>query len=179
MGNVLNYKEEICKAMRLLAEDDRVIFIGQNVVYSGAVAIHQTLEDIPASKKLELPVAEDMQMGLSIGLSLEGYIPVSIFPRMDFLIIAANQLVNHLDKIEEMSSGRFKPKVIIRTAIGSTQPLNPGLQHSQDHTAALEALLTNVDVVKLVESDRIVPAYQCALESDRSTILVELGEEMG
>lgn len=174
MGDVLNYKEEIIKAMRLLAEDERVIFIGQNVVYSGAVAIHQTLEDLPASKKLELPVAEDMQMGLSIGLSLEGYIPVSIFPRIDFLIIAVNQLVNHLDKIEEMSCERFKPKVIIRTGIGNTKPLNPGPQHCQDHTMALKALLTNVDVVKLVEADTIVPAYKRALESSRSTILIEL-----
>jgi len=174
MGDVLTYKEEIIKAMRLLAEDERVIFIGQNVIYSGAVAIHQTLEDVPASKKFELPVVEDMQMGLSIGLSLEGYIPVSIFPRMDFLIIAANQLVNHLDKIEEMSCGRFKPKVIIRTGIGTTRPLNPGLQHCQDHTMALKAILTNVDVVKLVDPGTIVPAYKCALESDRSTILIEL-----
>lgn len=164
--------------MRLLAEDERVIFIGQNVIYSGAIAIHQTLEDLPRSKKLELPVAEDMQMGLSIGLSLEGYIPVSIFPRMDFLIIAANQLINHLDKIEEMSCGRFKPKVIIRTGIGSTWPLNPGPQHCQDHTMALKALLTNVDVIKLTESETIVPAYKRALESNRSTILIELAEKM-
>jgi len=174
MGDILNYKEEIIKAMRLLAEDERVIFIGQNVIYSGAVAIHQTLIDVPESKKIELPVAEDMQMGLSIGLSLEGYIPVSIFPRMDFLIIAANQLVNHLDKIEAMSCGCFKPKVIIRTGIGSTKPLNPGPQHCQDHTMALKALLTNVDVVKLVEPDTIVPTYKRALESNRSTILIEL-----
>ncbi|HJX13224.1 MAG TPA: hypothetical protein VJ377_06815 [Dehalococcoidales bacterium] len=173
MGNVLNYKEEIRKAMKMLAADDRVIFIGQNVIYSGAVAIHLTLVDIPEEKKFELPVAEDMQMGLSIGLSLEGYIPVSIFPRMDFLIVAANQLVNHLDKIEEMSSGRFKPKIIIRTGIGGTKPLNPGLQHCQDHTTALECLLTNVDVVKLVNPEAIVPSYQRALESERSTILVE------
>ena len=39
---------------------------------------------------------------------------------------------------------------------------------------ALEALLTNVDVVKLVEADTIVPAYKRALESNRSTILIEL-----
>lgn len=178
MGNVLNYKEEVIKAMKLLAEDERVIFIGQNVIYSGAIAIHQSLEDVPMSKKIELPVAEDMQMGLSIGLSLEGYIPVSIFPRMDFLIIATNQLVNHLDKIEGMSSGRFKPKVIIRSGIGSTRPIDAGPQHTQDFTMVLESILTNVDVVKLTEAESIVLAYKRALESSRSTILVELSEKM-
>lgn len=177
MGDVLDYKRETVKAMNLLAEDERTIFIGQNVIYPGAIAIHKALKDIPTSKKLELPVVEDMQMGISIGLSLEGFIPVSIFPRMDFLIIAANQLVNHLDKIEEMSHSQFKPKVIIRTCIGSKKPLNPGPQHCQDHTEALKALLTNVDVVKLTEAEEILPVYKQALESEKSSIVIELNEK--
>lgn len=169
----MSYAEQLTKAMNLLAEDERVIFIGQNVIYSGAVAIHDTLSAIPLSQKLELPVFEDTQLGLSIGLSLEGYIPVSIFPRMDFLIVAANQLVNHLDKIEAMSCGRFKPKVIIRCGIGGTKPLNPGPQHSQNHVAALQCLLTNIEVITLFRAGDIVPAYKDALASSKSTILVE------
>lgn len=174
----MSYKDEIIKAMNLLAQDDRVIFIGQNVIYSGAIAIHETLKHVPRSRRREVPVFEDTQLGLSIGLSLEGYIPVSIFPRMDFLIIATNQLVNHLDKIEGMSCGRFKPKVIIRSCVGSTQPLDPGPQHCQNHAAALRCLLTNIDVVTLSEAEEIVPAYKHALESDRSTVLIELTEKM-
>lgn len=172
------YREELSKAMKLLGEDDHVIFLGQSVVYPGPVIIAETLEGIPAEKRLEVPVAEEMQLGISIGLALHAYVPCSIFPRMDFLIIAANQLVNHLDKIEEMSCGRFKPKVIIRTCVGSKKPLDPGPQHCQDHTEALRHLLTNVEVVKLTDAEQIVPAYRAALESDRSTILVELAERM-
>src|SRR3972149_5134639 len=130
--------------MDLLSEDERVIFIGQNVIYAGAVAINESLAHIDASRKIEVPVFEDTQLGLSIGLALEGYIPVSIYPRMDFLILALNQLVNHLDKIEEMSAGRFIPKVIIRTCVGATELLNPGPQHRQDHTAALYAMLNSI-----------------------------------
>lgn len=172
------YKDEIIKAMNLLAEDDCVLFIGQNVVYGGAIAIHETLKNVPTNKKLELPVAEDLQMGMSIGLALEGFIPVSIYPRMDFLIIAMNQLVNHLDKIADMSCNRFKPRVIIRTGIGAKRPLNPGPQHCQDHTEMLRACLTNIDVVKLEKAEQIVPAYKAALKSDCSTILIELAEKM-
>ena len=40
-------------------------------------------------------------MGMSIGLALNGYIPITCFPRFDFLILAFNQLVNHLDKIKK------------------------------------------------------------------------------
>ena len=173
----MGYREEITKAMALLAMDERVVFLGQSVVFPGPVAIAESLEGIPLSRRVELPVAEEMQLGISIGLALEGYVPVSIFPRMDFLILAMNQLVNHLDKIEEMSCGRFRPKVIIRTCVGAKSPLNPGPQHCQDHTEMLKACLTNVDVVRLERAEDIVPAYRHALESERSTILIELAEK--
>lgn len=171
----MNYKDEVIKAMNMLARDKRVIFLGQSVRYPGHI-MYGTLENIPARRKVELPVFEDTQLGISTGLALEGYIPVSIFPRMDFLIIAANQLVNHLDKIEEMSCGQFKPKVIIRTMVGSTKPLYPGPQHCSDYTNVLKSFLTNVDVMKLTEAKDIVPAYEKALKNDKPTILIEMGD---
>lgn len=172
------YKQRIIDAMNLLARDTRTIFIGQNVIYSGAIAIHESLQGIPGERRIELPVAEEMQMGMSIGLALAGYIPVSIYPRMDFLVLALNQLVNHLDKIKEMSAGRFKPKVIIRTCVGAKEPLNPGPQHCQDHTAAIEKLLSIIEVIKLNQAEDIIPAYKRALDSDRSTVLVEFAARL-
>jgi len=171
----MNYKDEIIKAMDMLAEHEKVIFLGQSIAYPGHI-MYKTLENITLSKKIELPVFEDVQMGISIGLALEGYIPVSIFPRMDFLIIAANQLVNHLDKLEEMSQGEFRPRVIIRTMVGSKAPLDGGPQHTQDHTEALEHLLTNVAVIKLENPKHIMPMYDWALESNRSSILIEIAD---
>lgn len=168
------YKDEIRKAMKLLAEDNRVLFVGQSTLHPDVTPLFESLEDVALSKRIELPVIEDCQMGISAGLALEGFIPVSIYPRIDFLIIAANQLVNHLDKIEEISCGQFKPKVIIRALVGSTKPLYPGPQHCQDHTKALQCLLTNVDVVKLTIAEDIIPAYRQALESERSSVLVEM-----
>ena len=164
--------------MELLAKDERVICIGQNVLYSGAIAINETVAAFPLSRKIEVPIFENTQLGICIGLSLYGFVPLCIIPRMDFLIIAADQLINHLDKIEAMSVGRFKPKVIIRTGVGAKTPLDAGPQHTQDHTEALRQLLTNIDVVKLTEAEQIVPAYEAALNSERSTILIELAELM-
>lgn len=172
------YKEQIIQAMHLLAEDPRVLFIGQNVKYGGAIAIEETLKDIPDERKLELPIAEDFQVGFCLGLSLMEFVPVCVLPRMDFLIIAANQIVNHLDKMKEMSAGQFRPKVIVRTCIGAKNPLNPGPQHTGDYTKMLWACLANIDVVKLEQAEDIVPAYRAALESERSTILIEIGERM-
>ena len=56
-----------------------------------------TLSDV-IKKLFELPVAEEMQMGLSLGLALEGHIPISIFPRWNFFY--GNESVNHIDKLE-------------------------------------------------------------------------------
>lgn len=158
--------------MSLLAEDPRSIFLGQCLLYPGHI-LYGTLNHIPKERRIEFPVAEEMQMGASIGLALSGLLPVSVFPRMDFLLRAMDQLVNHLDKIEAMSCGQYRPKVIIRTMVGSIHPMDPGPQHSQDHTEALRLLLTHIDVVRLEQAAQIVPAYQEALASPRSTILVE------
>lgn len=169
------YRNELKKAMALLAENNKTIFIGQTVRYKGS-ALYGTLEEIAEERRIELPIMENVQMGISTGLSLEGYIPVSVFPRFDFLKEADAQLVNHLDKISELSHGEFAPKVIIRTAVGSKKPLHPGPQHCQDYTDAYRLMLKNIEVIKLEKSKDIVPAYKEALKSPRSTLLVELAD---
>tara|TARA_B100000131_G_C17897015_1_gene524767 strand:+ start:189 stop:692 length:504 start_codon:yes stop_codon:yes gene_type:complete len=163
--------------MEYLAEDERTIFIGQSVKYSGN-SIYNTLKTIPDERKIETPVFEETQMGLSIGLAMEGYVPVTCYPRFDFLLLAVNQLVNHLDKMKEMTWGVYDPRVIIRTSIGAKVPLDGGLQHTQDHTEAFRHLLDNVNVVLLENKEDIFPAYQDALlrEDNKSTLIVEFGE---
>ena len=168
------YAKELSKAMELLSKDQRTILIGQNVKYGGT-SMFWTFENTwPEDRRIETPVVEDIQMGMSIGMALEGMIPITVYPRMDFLVLALNQLVNHLDKMDQMSDGQFKPKVIIRTAIGSNEPLMPGPQHMQDHTEASKKMVRYIKVVKLTKADQIVPAYKEALESDGSTMLVEI-----
>ena len=169
----MDYKKQTKKAMEMLAKDKRTIFLGQTVVYPRS-PMYLSLEDVPLSKKLELPIAEDMQMGMCIGLSLEGFIPVSIYPRIDFLVLAMNQLINHLDKVEEISDGEFNPKVIIRTQIGNSEPLYPGAQHCGDYTDALKLMCKNIDVVRIERAEDVIPEYKKALRSEGSTLLVEV-----
>mgnify|MGYP001197958968 FL=1 len=173
----MGYKDELVRSMEWLAEKDNTIFIGQSVKYSGN-AIFNTLKTVKDNKKIELPVFEELQMGLSTGLALEGYVPISCYPRFDFLILACNQLVNHLDKIDFMSKGMMKPRVIIRTSIGAKKPLDGGTQHTQDHTKAFQNLLTDVNVVLLNEPDEIFPAFELAYkrEDSKSTLIIEWGD---
>ena len=172
---MMNYIKETKKAMTWLGKQKETFFLGQTVEYSGS-PMFKSLEDVPKNKKKEMPVAEDMQMGMSIGLALEGFIPISIFPRMDFLICATNQLVNHLDKVTQMSNGEFIPGIIIRTQIGNTKPLDPGPQHTGNYYQMLKSGLKNVQVIKIDEAKNIVKEYKSAFiraKLGTSTLLIE------
>lgn len=171
------YFDELKRSMDYLAAQTGIVFLGQAVAVAGT-AMSNTLRDVPKDRLIELPVAEEMQMGMTCGIALTGMVPVSIFPRWNFLLLAVNQLVNHLDKIELMSDGKYKAKAIIRTGIGSERPLHPQHQHVGDYTEAFRLMCPHVSIVRLEVPDQIFPAYRQALEREdgRSTILVEYGD---
>ena len=166
----MGYADEVTQAMAMLARHEKTVFVGQAVRYDGQ-RLHSTLKDVPMDRRIEMPVCEDFQMGFCTGLALEGHIPVSIYPRWDFLLLAANQLINHLDKIPLM--GAFQPKVIVRTAVGSSKPLNPGHQHVQNHTHAFRQMCHTIDIYEIFAAHHVMDTYQRALESERSCIVVE------
>lgn len=155
--------------MLALSADDRVRFIGQSVAYDGA-SIYDSLHGVPMQQRVEMPVIEDFQMGYSIGLALTGLIPVTIYPRMDFLLLALNQLVNHLDKMPHFG---YWPKVIVRTRVGSKTPLNAGPQHTQNHTMALTSMLEWVKVAMVQTAEDVRKAYHEAMTDQYSWVIVE------
>ena len=163
--------------MNYLAKDSRTIFLGQAVRVPGT-AMSNTLKEVDQKKLFELPVAEEMQLGITNGFALHGQIPVSIFPRWNFVMLAMNQLINHLDKIKFMSNNGYKTKVIIRTSIGSERPLHPQYQHVGDCTEAVQKMCSTIEVIRLKEPENIFPAYEKALkrEDGKSTIVVEYGD---
>lgn len=173
----MKYFDEMCRAMEFLGRAKNTIFLGQAVACAGTV-MSNTLKNILPDKLLELPVTEEMQMGMSTGLALTGYIPICIYPRWNFLLLAINQIVNHLDKLPLISNGGFKPKVIIRTGIGSKRPLHPQHQHIGDFTNAFRLMCKTVEIIRLDEPEQIFPAYKKALERGDgfSTLLVEHGD---
>ena len=176
----MKYFDELKRSMEFLAADPRTVFIGQAVAVPGT-AMTNTLKDVARGKLIELPVAEEMQMGMTLGMALGGAVPVSIYPRWNFLLCAINQLVNHLDKVQVMSNGGYRPKAIIRTGIGSERPLHPQHQHVGDFTAAIQAMCTTIEVIRVAEPAEVFRAYEKALLRDdhRSTIVVEYGDYYG
>lgn len=155
--------------MRRLAELPNVMFYGQSIRYDGA-AIFNSLDGVPMDRRVEMPVAEELQMGFCIGRSLTGVLPVCIFPRIDFMLLAMNQFVNHLDKLPLFG---WHPKVIIRTTVGKKSPLDAGPQHTQNPTEALKMMLRRVSVWEITEADQVPHVYNYARECPYPTLIVE------
>jgi pyruvate/2-oxoglutarate/acetoin dehydrogenase E1 component len=164
------YYEALCRAMKKLGEDERTIFLGQAVGCDGT-GMSASFRGLPPDRVVEFPVAEDMQMGFATGLSLTGWLPVCVYPRWNFLGMAFSQLVLHLDKLPLYST--YNPRVLVRVAVGNSDPLNPGPQHLGDFSAEFDDMLLSVSVRTLTRAEDIEVAYDMAALHNGSTILVE------
>jgi pyruvate/2-oxoglutarate/acetoin dehydrogenase E1 component len=180
---VTAYKQAIITAMNDLARDPLVCFLGYGVRHGGRAG--GTLKEVPECQLIETPVAENLMMGMAIGLALAGRRPVIYFERFDFILNAMDALVNHLDKISVLSQGEFSPSVIIRVNVGGTQkPLYTGVTHTQDFTKQLSEMVS-FPVQKLKVAAEIRAAYAVAHQQlqlkpgyGRSSMMVELADLM-
>ena len=173
----MKYFEQLQKAMSLLAQHPKTIFIGQAVEYEGT-GLYDSLKHLPKDRTIEFPVAEYLQSGIANGMAIEGMIPVSTYPRWNFLLMGTDQIVNHLDKFITMSNGKCTPKVIIRVAVGSEYPVDPQCQHKGNFSDAFRLMCKTLDIIDLKEPEDIFPAYEKALNrtDGKSTMLVEYSD---
>ena len=66
----------------------------------------------------DTPLAEDSMTGFGLGAALRGMRPVHVHIRVDFLLLAMNQLVNMVSSITYGSNGRIKVPLVIRAVVG-------------------------------------------------------------
>lgn len=172
----MNYGQAIKHSMEKLAEDSRTVFVGYNLSHGSQA--YGSLSNVPKERILEMPVAENLMAGMSMGMSIEGFLPVVIFERHDFMLLALDALVNHLDKIEELSQGQYIPKAIIRAIIGSKKPINPGPQHSADFTQQFRGML-HFPIYDPINAQEVLEAYEAARVSQRPSMFIERRELYG
>lgn len=173
-----SYKQEVIRGMQLLASDPTTVFVGQGTVIK-ANCLFEQLEGVPMERRLEVPVFENTQLGMALGMALTGLTPVCLFPRINFLTCALDQLINHLDKWKRMTGERAK--VIVKTMTGCTRPLDPGPQHSGEGVlfAMAEACEEDIEVIDLCTKSQVYESYQKALCYSGPTLLVERGNLYG
>jgi len=171
--NNMTYKETLSQIMTDLSNDDNTVFIGQQIVYRGN-PMSTTLDNVPKEKMIEVPVMEETQMGMSLGLAMTGKRVISFYPRWDFLISATNQLVNHVDKYELMTGE--KVHLIIRVGKGSDTPLDPGHQHKANYIEEFKSMCKNVKIFDCKSIEDLKLHYQFAKENIGVYIINEYPE---
>ncbi len=176
----MKYFDEIKRTMEWVATQPNTMFLGQTVAGPGTF-MFQTLRDVPKEKTLEMPINESFQMQFTIGMALAGYIPISVYPRQNFLLLATADMVNMLDKIPAISEDQILPRVIIRVATGPDTPVHPGHQHVRNYAEGFRKMFEWIEVVELEEPEDVFPAYKHALErkDHRSTLMIEHGNYYG
>jgi pyruvate/2-oxoglutarate/acetoin dehydrogenase E1 component len=140
-----------CQAIReahaqLLASDPRVFVIGQGLWspwYAGG-SMQDLEKEFGRDRVLDSPVSENATTGLAVGAALAGMRPIVFHPRMDFMLLAVDPIVNQAANWSYIFEGRVKAPVVIRAVI------NRGGEQGAQHAQALQATFMHVPGLKVV-----------------------------
>ena len=142
------YKQCLLTGTTDLVQNRDYIIIGQGA-RDGGHGMCATIAPELYDSCIELPVFEETQTGIALGMGLAGKNVISIYPRFDFFISGLSQLINHSDKLDVMSNGKFKPNIIFRVGVGAKVPIDAGPQHTNNYTAQLRDMLVSIKVHEL------------------------------
>ena len=128
-----------------LARDPSVILIGEDIgVYGGAFGVTQgLLQKYGAERIRETPISENSFVGVAVGAAMTGLRPVVEIMFMDFILLAADQIVNHAAKLHYIYDGQVSVPLVIRTPAGA------GRGYGASHSQNLESLFMSVAGLKV------------------------------
>lgn len=143
----LTYAHAIREAFeQLLATDERVFVMGQGLWSPWYVGT--SMQDLDRrfgrDRILDTPVCENATTGAAIGAALAGMRPIVVHPRMDFMMLAVDPIVNQAANWSYMFGGQIGVPLVIRSII------NRGGQQGAQHSQALQAFFLHVPGLKVV-----------------------------
>ncbi len=136
-------REALAQAME---EDERVIVIGEGVpdpkgIFGTTTGLQQRFGK---ARVFDSPLSENGITGICVGAAISGMRPVMVHQRIDFALLAMDQIVNNAAKWHYMFAGQVKVPLVIRVIIG--RGWGPGPQHAQ----SLQALFAHIPGLKVV-----------------------------
>ncbi len=143
----LSYAAAIREAhQQLLSEDDRVFVIGQGLWSPWYVG--NTMTDLEKefgrNRIIDCPVSENATTGAAVGAALSGMRPIVVHPRMDFMTLAVDPIVNQAANWSYLFAGQIGVPLVVRPII------NRGGEQGAQHSQALQAFFMHVPGVKVV-----------------------------
>jgi pyruvate/2-oxoglutarate/acetoin dehydrogenase E1 component len=169
----LSYVEAIREATdQEMARDPSVVLFGLDVDDPKAIqgTTRGLVEKYGSERVFGTPLSEDAMTGAAIGMAFAGLRPIHVHIRMDFLMLAMNQLVNVAAKSRSMYGGRIGVPLVVRSMIGKSW--GQGAQHSQ----GLHSFFMHVPGLKVVAPATPYDAKGCltaAVRADDPVLYVE------
>lgn len=143
----MNIVEAVKSALRNeLARDKRVMILGEDVGINGGVfrCTDGLQKEFGADRVVDTPLAELGIIGTSVGLAVNGMIPVAEIQFSGFVYAAFDQIYTHVSKIRTRSSGRFSVPLVMRTPYGG------GIRALELHCESVEGHLAHIPGIKVV-----------------------------
>jgi pyruvate/2-oxoglutarate/acetoin dehydrogenase E1 component len=135
--NTMTYCEALNSAIvQEMERDPRVFVYGIGVpdhkkIFESTSGI---LERFGPERCVDTPIAEDSMTGFGLGAAINGLRPIHIHIRVDFLLLAMNQLANMVSSFCYGSGGKIPVPLVIRAVIG--RGWGQGYQHSKSMHSA-------------------------------------------
>ena len=128
-----------------LQADERVFLLGEDIADPGATGPTAGLSTkYGHDRVLDTPISEAAIVGAAIGAAIDGLLPVAEIMIMDFIGIAADQLINNAAKLRFMTGGRTTAPITVRTQVYG------GLATGATHSQTLEAWFMHVPGMKVI-----------------------------
>lgn len=137
----------------ILEQNDNIVLIGEDIrdPYGGAFKATKGLSYIFDQKILNMPISEACMIGLSIGLALNGFIPITEMMFGDFITLGFDQLLNHASKYGWVYG--VSVPMIIRVPSGAKRGYGP------THSQSLEKFLVGIPCIKVLALSCILNAH--------------------
>lgn len=143
----LSYGQAIREAhAQLLAADPRVFVLGQGLWspwYAGG-SLENLDREFGRGRLMDTPIAENAVTGMAVGAALAGLRPIVFHPRMDFMLLAMDPIVNQAANWSYLFAGRVSVPLVVRAVI------NRGGEQGAQHSQALQAMFMHVPGLKVV-----------------------------
>lgn len=131
---------------QLIETQDNVFLIGQGVTspwYAGGSTIG-LIERFGAKRIIDTPISENCITGAAVGAALAGMRPIIMYPRMDFMYYAMDQIANQAANWHYMFGGQSSVPLTLWAII------NRGGEQAAQHSQALQAVFTHIPGLKVV-----------------------------
>ena len=167
------YRDAVCEALdEEMTRDENVALLGEDIGFIGGnfKTTVGLLDKYGDRRVKDSPISEQGIVGMGVGMALTGLRPVIELMFSDFLLVAADQVVNQMAKIRYMSGGQVKVPMVIRC------PLGGGRSSAAQHSQSMQALVSHFPGMKVLvpsTAQEVKGLLKSAVRDDNPVVFFE------